>query len=323
MADYYEVNSKKPNQVFKNEAGELQMMWTAAPAYMTDLMPTKEDPKQVYLNIKKLLLHSPREIDADGIVKLFRRYNESLDEQKYMDFRNYVTLIIGEIEKKKPDAHYSRLEGLKDASRLLRPVHQREVHQMLMGMQHVEEMRLPFCKSVAKAIDKIKSIVLPAKAHAPFGALSMNQKSELVHLHVKKVPESKYRPEARRGNGRRGQFRGRYNNYRNYDRRDDRRDRYDNRGYRDRSRDNYNQRDRNDHYDNRPNDSAPRGSGFRGRRGSRGGRGRGHYQQPRITDDRQTGNDKVPNEKPTKQMIWKHSDTDREAVIEAFNLQDS
>ena len=316
MADYYDVKSKKPNQVFKNEAGELQMMWTAAPRYMVDVMPTKEDPKQVYMTIKKLLLHSPKEVDADGFVKLLRRFNESLDEQKYQDFRNYVVLIIGEIEKKKPDAHYSRMEGLKDCSRVMRPVHQRELHQMLMGMQHCEEMKAPFCKTVAKSMEKIKSIALPSKANVPFGTLSLGQKAELVHLHVKKVPESKYRPENRRSNGQRGGTRGRFQRFRPYDRRRN----YDDRDYRRRDQnDRDSARDRNDYHDNR-NDSAPRGSGFRGRRGSRGGRGRGHY-QTRITDDRQTVNEKVPEEKPTKQMIWKHSDIDREAVIDAFSLQ--
>ena len=52
MEGYYNTETKKPNQVYKDENGDLKMPWTAAPSYMRDMMPTREDPRQVYLSFK-------------------------------------------------------------------------------------------------------------------------------------------------------------------------------------------------------------------------------------------------------------------------------
>ena len=156
MADFYNTASKKPNQVFKDEGGDLKMSWTAAPYYMADLQPARECPKIVYMAYRRLLTQNPKEINADGLVTFLRRYAESLDPISYMNFREYVFRIAQHVEKRKTDPHYTRLEGLKDASRVMRPDHQAEFHRLLYSMQHVEELKHPFSKSVAKSVDKIK-----------------------------------------------------------------------------------------------------------------------------------------------------------------------
>ena len=320
---YYSTDAKKPNQVYKDENGDYKMPWMAAPTYMKEFMPSREDPKQVYLNFTKVLTHSTKEVNAEGISNLIRRFADALDPVVYVDFRKYAFDIALEIEKRKSDPNYSRLEGLKDASRMMRLDHQAEFHTKLMKMKDVEEFKVPFCRTVSKAIDKIKGIYLPNKTLAPFGALSVNQRQEVAHIHTKKIPESRYKPTQRNQHqGQRGQRGGRRDFRKPYDR--DYRDRnYRDRDYRDRThfRDN---RDRNQQYQQHADDSAPRGRG--GRRGSRGGRGRGRGRGQSMSNvtpqEGASTTGKVQLEKPTKESVWKHSETDKDAVIDAFSLHD-
>ena len=84
-------------------------------------------------------------------------------------------------------------------------------------------------------------------------------------------------------------------------------------------------RDRNNQNRDDKDGAASRGSYGRGRRDARGGRRRGrgqnHQAQPSQQVDDAVG--KVQKPKPTKEAIWKHSDTDKEAVMDAFSLHDS
>ena len=306
MTDYYETTHKKVNQVFKDEAGDLKMAWLHAPHYMAPLMPTREEPGVVYIGYRRLLMDSPKEINADGIIKLVKRYAEALDPVLYMNMRAYTFALAQEIERKKSDPHYSRLDGLRDASRMLRQDHQAEFLRMLYAMQHVEEFKHPFDKSVSKSIDKIKSVMLPNQVNAPFGVLSMKQRNEMAHIFNKKIPEAKYRPRERNGRGGRS-TRGEQNRYKPYDR--------DFRENRDR-----NQRDQSDR--STREDTASRG---RSRRRSRGGRGRGRGQNQQPTQRNPSYKEeptKVSDKKPTKNAIWQHSDVDREAVIETFRIHE-
>ena len=326
MEGYYSTDSKKPNQVYKDENGDYKMPWTAAPSYMKDLMPTREDPKQVYLSFKKILTHSTKEVNAEGITTVIRRFADSLDPVEYMDFRQYAFNIALDIEKRKVDPNYSRLDGLKDSSRMMRLDHQTEFHTQLMKMRETEEFKHPFCRTVSKSIEKIKSNYLPNRQLAPFGALSKNQQQELAHIFNKKIPESRYKPPQRgnnrgnhRGRGRFNDFRGRHNDRRGRENYHNRGNRYyrDNNDYRD-------NRDRNQQHRDDGDGAASRGSYGRGRREARGGRRRGRGQNPPTQHQQQSEDTpaKVQKPKPNKEAIWKHSDTDKEAVLDAFSLHD-
>ena len=309
MEGYYDTDQRKPNQVFQDESGDFKMAWTRPPHYMRDLMPTREDPKDVYLSFKKILTNNSKDVNAEGVISLIRRYGEALDPVVYMNMRTYTFKVAEHIEKNKNDPHYSRLEGLKDASRMLRLDHQAEFTRQLYTMQNVEEFKVPFCRSVSKSIEKIKNIYLLNKINAPFGVLPQAQRHEVAHLYNKKIPEDRYRPRERgrggRGNRglRGGRNEGRFQPYE--------------RDYRDR-------RDQPNRSNDQQTDTASRGSGYRGRGRTRGGRGRGRGRpnnfQPR---EQQPKNDaKQVEEKPTKESIWKHSDMDREPVINAFAIHD-
>lgn len=299
MANFYNTAAKKVNQVFKDEGGDLKMSWTAAPYYMAELQPAREDPKMVYMSYRRLLNQNPKEINAEGLSTMLRRYAESLDPVLWMNFRDYVFRVAQHVEKRKNDPHYTRLIGLVDASRVMREDQQAEFHTLLFSLQNSEELKQPFGKSVAKAVDKIKQNMLN-KPHVPFGALGVSQRHEVAHVFHRNIPESRYSLRGR--NQTRISQRGRF---------DQRRSRPYERDYRDRDR----------AYKDRQNDnSAPRGSTGRGRRPSRGDRRRGRGSRAQSQPNEPQS--KVETPKPSKQTIWKHSDKDREAVLEAFDLQD-
>ena len=324
MEGYYSTDARKPNTVYKDENGDLKMPWTAAPSYMKDMMPTREDPRTVYLSFKKVMLHSTKEVNAEGITSVIRRFADALDPVEYMDYRTYAFNVALDIEKRKADPNYSRLSGLKDACRIMRLDHQTEFLTHLMKMKETEEFKHPFCKTVSKKIDKIKLDYLPSRQLAPFGALSKNQQQELAHIFNKKIPEHRYKSQAR-GNNRslqRGGNRQRDFRPRNWDRRDNR----DSRGYRENREynDSRENRDRNPYNrDNRDN-TASRGRWGRreARGGRRRGRGQGQSQGQSQTQQRAQSPEKVQRDKPSKATVWKHSETDKEAVIEAFSLHD-
>ena len=301
MTDFYNTGSKKVNQVFTDEGGDLKMSWTSAPYYMAELQPARECPKMVYMAYRRLLSQSTKEINAEGLSTMLRRYGESLDPVTWMNFRDYVFRIAQHVEKRKSDPHYTRLLGLIDASRIMREDHQAEFHRLLFSLQYSEELKNPFGKSVAKAVDKIKQGMLN-KPHVPFGALGMSQRHEVAHVFHRNIPESRYSHRGR--NQTRLSQRGRF---------DQRRSRPYDRDYRDRER---------PHRDRQSEDTAPRGSN-RSRRPSRGERRRGRGSRPQQQQNKETPKEKVDTPKPSKQAVWKHSDKDREAVLEAFDLQDN
>ena len=286
------------------------MAWTSAPHYVAEIQPAREDPKQVYMAYRRLLTQNTKEVNADGLATMVRRYGESLDPIDYMNFRDYVFRLAQHVEKRKSDPHYTRLVGLIDASRIMRADHQAEFHRLLFGMQHVEELKHPFCKSVAKSVERFKQNMLN-KPHVPFGALGMSQKHEVEHVLHRKIPEARY--AMRRRNQTRPSQRGRPDQ-----RRSDRPRPYNDHRDRDRDR-NRTFRDQNRDY------SASRGSNGRGRRASRGNRQRGQGRQNNQNHQKenQQRTEDVSNNKPSKQAVWNHPDRDREAIIEAFEIQES
>ena len=113
MEGYYSTDATKPNTVYKDENVDLKMPWTAAPSYMKNMMPTREDPRTVYLSFKKVMLHSTKEVNAEGITSVIRRFADAFDPVEYMDYRTYAFNVALDIEKRKAVNeifdHYSQI----------------------------------------------------------------------------------------------------------------------------------------------------------------------------------------------------------------------
>ena len=89
---------------------------------MGKFQDSREDPKQVYRQLKVALVDEPEKVDHERILKLLKRYRDALPETMEMNTaRKYLNLRITEIVQMSNKDNYTKQELLRIAATCLSP----------------------------------------------------------------------------------------------------------------------------------------------------------------------------------------------------------